>query len=187
MQLSKQGYLECAQNEGLSLKPYLCSAGVKTIGFGSTVSDIPDLPQWSWEKEITIEEAVRLYKQGMQKYVNGVNRVLTRLEIPQHQFDALVSVTYNIGVGRAATKNQKGSGMTNSTFMRLINAKASNEEIARAIRLWNKPPEVRSRRAREAKLFVDGIYTNDGHCDLITVDAKHRPRYSSRIKIFDYF
>ena len=36
MTLDNKGYLLIAQFEGLRLKPYLCSAGVPTIGYGST-------------------------------------------------------------------------------------------------------------------------------------------------------
>ncbi len=110
MNISNAGLIELASYECLCLKPYLDSGGEKTIGFGSTKSDIPDLYTWSWDKEITIEEAVALYKKGINKYVAGVNRALTRLEVPQTLFDALVSITYNIGI----------AGMAKSTFMYFI-------------------------------------------------------------------
>ena len=177
MELSKQGYLELASREGLALTPYLDSVGVKTVGFGSTVSDIKDLPLWAWNREISIEEAVSIYKSGLNKYVTGVNKALTLLDIPQHKFDALVSVCYNIGV----------AGTAKSTFMKLVNAKASDDEIVDAIMLWNKPHAIIGRRTKEANLFKNGVYTNDGACDLIRVDTNHHPHYDRRIDIAEYF
>lgn len=176
MDVSKQGVAELASREGLALKPYLDSVGVKTVGLGSTKSDIPDLGLWSWDREITISEAVRLYKEGLRKYVAGVNRALTKLSIPQHQFDALVSICYNIGVG----------GLQGSTFMRYINADKPMKDILKAIKMWNKPPEIMGRRQKECDLFENNIYNSGGFCDLIEVDKNHKPHYNKRIKILDY-
>ena len=36
MKLNEEGYQMIMNFEGLSLKPYLCSAGVPTIGYGNT-------------------------------------------------------------------------------------------------------------------------------------------------------
>lgn len=162
MDISKAGMCELGAREGLCLTPYLDSVGVKTVGFGSTKSDIPDLALWDWKKEITIEEAVRLYKTGLSKYVAAVNRTLTKLDIAQHKFDALVSICYNIGEG----------GLAGSTFMRYINAGRSDQDVVKAIKMWNKPPEIVGRRQQECDLFVNGIYHSGGMVALTPVDTK---------------
>jgi len=177
MELSKLGYCALANYECLCLKPYLDSGGVKTVGIGSTVSDIPDLALWDWNKEISIEEAVRLYKKGLTKYVAAVNRSLTRLEIPQTLFDALVSITYNIGTG----------GMAGSTFMKRVNAGESLDRIVQAMAAWNKDngkvvQGLINRRKKEADLILKGDYGTKGLVDLVPVINK-KPAYSKATKI----
>lgn len=179
MTVSKKGYLDLADREGLSFTSYLCDANEKTIGFGSTKSDIPDLPKWSWEKTISAEEAISLLKKGSQKYINGVKKAL-KVSVTQSQFDALVSITYNIGVG----------GMANSTFMKKINSRAPLSEILSAIKQWNKVDKkvnkgLINRRKMECDMFEKGIYQNkDGCVDLINVNPKtHKPSYGKRYKI----
>lgn len=181
MDMSKNGYAFTAAREGLALKPYIDSGGVKTVGLGSTQSDIWDLDRWAWDREITIEKAVEIYKEGMKKYISGVNRALTRLTIPQNQFDALVSITYNIGVG----------GMTGSTFMKYVNAGRPVKDIVKAVKMWNKDngkvvQGLVNRRQQECDLFENGIYAGSGFCDLIEVDKNHKPHYNKRIRIIDY-
>jgi lysozyme len=173
MQISKQGIAELAAREGIGLTKYLDSVGVQTIGIGATVSDIKDLKEWSWEKTITIEEAFDLYIKHLQKYVDAVNKAL-KVPIEQYQFDAIVSVTYNIGTG----------GMAKSTFMKLINAKTPANFVANAIKMWNKPPEIRKRRASEAEMYVNGTYPNKGKVLVFAVSTKtHHPIYSKGYEI----
>lgn len=189
MELSKLGYCALANYECVCLKPYLDSGGVKTVGIGSTKSDIPDLALWDWNKEITIEEAVALYKKGLSKYIAGVNRYLIPLSIPQTLFDALVSITYNIGIGRLPdpSKKIKGAGMAASTFMKRVNAGDSLERIVQAMALWNKDngkvvQGLINRRAKEARLILKGDYGTEGLVDLVPVINK-KPAYSKGKKI----
>lgn len=172
MEISKLGLCALANYECLCLKPYLDSGGVKTVGIGSTRSDIPDIAAWDWDKEITIEDAVHIYQRGIQKYVAAVNRELTRLEIPQTLFDALVSITYNIGT----------AGMVKSTFMKRVNANASLQNIVAAMSMWNKDngkvvKGLINRRAKEAKLILEGDYGTDGHVLMAPVINK-KPVYA---------
>lgn len=182
MEMSDLGLCELGAYECLCLKPYLDAVGVKTVGFGSTISDIPDLPLWSWNKEITIKEAVDIYRQGLKKYVAAVNKAVTRLEIPQNLFDALVSITYNIGV----------NGMAKSTFIKKVNEGASNEVIVKAMVQWNKGggkvlKGLVNRRAKEAKLILTGEYSSKGYVPLAQVVNK-KPQYSSSrlINLMEY-
>ena len=84
--------------------------------------------------------------------------VASRLKRPvtQNQFDALVSLTYNIGTG----------GFDQSSVLRLANAgSTSTEAICAAFGLWNKVTNPQTgqkevnkgltvRRAREAALYL---------------------------------
>ena len=108
MRTSKTGIDFIKAFEGLSLKPYLCSAGKATIGYGSTF--YPDGRKVKmYDKHITEVEAERLLADTIVPFENKVNRLIT-VPLTQNQFDALVSHTFNTG----------GS----ETLFRLINQRA---------------------------------------------------------------
>lgn len=174
--ISKKGLLELADREGLALTKYLDSVGVQTIGIGLTKSDIKDLASWPWDKQLSVQDAVYLYKLHVKPYADAVKKAL-KVPVLQHQFDALTSICYNIGIG----------GMQGSTFMKRINSKASMESIVSAILMWDKPKEIQGRRKKEAQLFQYGAYSNkDGCVDNIDVNpTTHKPKYKGRIKIID--
>ncbi len=181
--MSPQGKAELAKYEGLILSPYLCAANVKTVGLGSTKSDIPDLGQWPWSKVITVEKAVELFEKGLVKYERAVNNAL-HVPVKQHQFDVLVSICYNIGIG----------GMRRSTFMRRINSKMSDSSIVRALKMWNKAAGrvnrgLVLRRKAEGKLWKTGEYQSGGYVSLIPTNSRHRPVYrkGKRFNILPYF
>ncbi len=179
MGLSDMGMCELADYEDIMLSPYLDSGGVKTVGIGSTISDISDLPSWPWDKKITIEEALAIYKKGLSKYITAVNKALLVNVIKQHQFDALVSIAYNIGVG----------AMAKSTFMKRINAGEDPERISEAMRRYNMDngkvvQGLVNRRKYEAGVFLHGAYKSNGCADLIQVNSRtHKPMYSTSKRI----
>ena len=108
MRTSQAGIDFIKRFEGLSLKPYICSAGKPTIGYGSTF--YPDGRKvTAQDKSITKDEAERLLIDTFKPFENKVNRLIT-VPLTQNQFDALVSHTFNTG----------GS----DTLFRLINQKA---------------------------------------------------------------
>ncbi len=108
MRTSQAGIDFIKRFEGLSLKPYICSAGKPTIGYGSTF--YPDGRKvTAQDKSITKDEAEKLLIDTLKPFENKVNRLVT-VPINQNQFDALVSHTFNTG----------GS----DTLFRLINQRA---------------------------------------------------------------
>lgn len=82
--------------EGCRLKAYRCAAGVLTIGYGHTGSDVTEGLQ------ITQARAEALLKKDLQRFENYVNSAvyvpLTE-KLTQGQFDALVSFSFNCGNG----------------------------------------------------------------------------------------
>jgi lysozyme len=172
-ELSKEGLAEIIAYEAIILTPYLDSVGVKTVGIGSTKSDIPDLASWPWDRKVTVDEAVRMFRAHVVKYAQSVNKALKQ-EVTQYQFDALVSITYNIGTG----------GMAKSTFMKLVNAQAPASMVGKAFKSWNKGggrviQGLVNRRAKEAKLFETGRYSSDMKALLVPVRPNHKPNYSA--------
>lgn len=171
MEISKNGIFEICSYEGVCLRPYFDSVGVITIGFGSTVTEIPNLKNWDKEKYITMQEAYDIFSGSLGLYERAVTNHLI-VDIVQTQFDALVSLCYNIGT----------SGFSNSTLIRKINQKASPDEIRKAFLMWNKPKEILGRRTKEANLYQTGIYSNpNGMCELLDTDGKgHQLHHSSK-------
>ena len=168
MSLSNNGFLELAFYEGLCLRPYYDSEGVLTIGFGETITDIPNLASWDKSKYITVQNAIASYLSSLQKYIDTVNKSLDVL-VWQYQFDALVSICYNIGQ----------YGFSNSTFIKMINSNSSLLNIKDAILLWDKPPEIIKRRKNEVNLFINGNYSNNGFVELLDTDGKGHQLQSS--------
>jgi lysozyme len=127
--------------EGLRLEAYLCPAGVWTIGYGHTGSDVwPGLV-------ITKEWAEWLLDEDLKKfeaYVSGYVKV----DLTQDQFDALVSFTYNVGA----------EAFKNSTMLKKLNA-GDYEGAAKEFPRWNKSkgkvlPGLVKRAEAQRKLFL---------------------------------
>lgn len=148
MQLSENGAAFIRSFEGCRLKSYQDSVGVWTIGYGTTRIDGKPVTQGM---AITQEEANRLFLVDAERFVKAVTEsfstdVLSRLT--QNQFDALVSLSYNIGAG----------AFRKSTLVRYI-AEGKMLEAADQFLRWNKAggKELRGltrRRKAERDLFL---------------------------------
>ena len=96
--------------EGLRLNAYLDTAGVPTIGWGSTrYADGTKVKLG--DKLKSRADADQLFLVTLRYFASEVNR-LVKVELTQNQFDALVSLVYNIGV----------AGFAGSTLLRKLNA-----------------------------------------------------------------
>jgi len=180
MKTSNEGLVEIIGHEGISLSKYKDSVGVWTVGCGATVSEISDIASWPLSKAITMQEAFDLFKRSIVKYEDAVNKALTR-DIPQYQFDALVSWCYNVGVGYTRQNNM-------ATVLKLVNKNASSAEMYRALMMFRKPPEIVGRRTKEANLLAYGKYSNEGKAMLFPVSSKGYPMYSrgTSINVWQY-
>lgn len=82
--------------EGFSATPYLDCAGVKTLGYGMTGKEIEGL------NYVTEEQASDMLEDLLNnKYATLLKNDLNSkgIQLTQNQFDALVSMAYNVGVG----------------------------------------------------------------------------------------
>ncbi len=133
--------------EGFRSYPYLCRAGVPTIGYGSTY--YPDGKRVTLDDSpITEKQAQDLLMTVITFYEKGVDSITTDL-INQNQFDALVSFSFNCGVEALRT----------STLLRKINTNIFDKSIPSEFKRWNKSGgKVTSglvrRRAAEAELYI---------------------------------
>ena len=93
--------------EGYSAKPYICAAGVCTIGKGTTM-DADFKPVTMDHPQIDITIANKLFYRDVKIFANGVRRDV-KVPLNDNQFSALVSLAYNIGQGnfRASTLLRK--------------------------------------------------------------------------------
>ena len=166
MNISQKGLAELVGHEGMCLRPYKDSVGVWTIGVGSTISEGIDISKMNKTEYVSVKFVMDLFHKGIVKYENAINKAL-KVPVTQEQFDALVSVCYNIGC----------AGASNSTFMKRINAGDSAANVAKAIMMWLKPIEIKTRRAKEALLYERGIYSNRGKALQFDTNGEGRVSY----------
>ena len=93
---SEQGLLLIGNAEGCQQQPYQCPADVLTVGIGSTQAVEKIQPK----KIYSLEEIARLYAKGIEQAEQCVNRYANGQKMPQGAFDALTSITFNVGCGK---------------------------------------------------------------------------------------
>ncbi len=135
--------------EGFKLDAYLDPVGIPTIGYGTI--RYPNGQKVKLGDKISEVEAEVFLKFEVDEVVKNLKDSLTGIKINQNQFDAIVSLCYNIGVG----------GFKGSTVLKKLKAgdfKAASE----AFEMWNKgtingiKQELKgltNRRKDERKLF----------------------------------
>jgi|TARA_R110000868_G_scaffold381300_1_gene647679 lysozyme len=119
MKISIEGIALIKKFEGCRLESYLCAAGVPTIGYGST-----KLVEMGMT--ITQEGAEELLLKDIAEFEEFVLEA-SEMPLSQHQFDALVSWTYNLGP----------SNLNASTMLKVLN-KGAYEDVPAQIKRWNK-------------------------------------------------
>lgn len=146
MIVSKKGLDLIKEFESFKSKPYLCPAGVPTIGYGSTY--YPDGKKVTLQdKEITEQKACEILEYVANKdFGNNINKVV-KVGLSQNQFDALVSFSYNIGNGN----------FNSSTLLKLLSNKFYSEASMQILR-WDKASGatlagLTKRRKAEKALF----------------------------------
>lgn len=145
MRTSQQGIDLIKEFEGFSERVYLCPGGVYTIGYGHTRGvQIGDT--------CTRDKAEEYLRDDLKDTEEAIEALVT-VPLTQNQFDALVSLVYNIGSGN----------FYDSTIRRVINCKvADKEEYRRAWMMWVKSKGkvlkgLVRRREAEYKLFSGQI------------------------------
>lgn len=146
MKLDENGYKLIMQFEGLSLVPYLCSAKVPTIGYGNTFYPsgkkvtMQDAP-------ISLATAKWMLKETADKFASDVDKLI-KSKITQNQFNAIISIAFNIGIG----------ALGKSTLLRKVNLNPNDPTISAEFGKWNKAGGkilngLAKRRSIEAKLY----------------------------------
>ena len=105
MKTSQAGIDLIKRFEGCKLKPYLCPAGLWTVGYGHVIGNGKEAP----EKQLyTRGEINELLRTDLARFERGVLRYCP-VHLTQSQFDALVSFSFNLGLGvlQRSTLRQK--------------------------------------------------------------------------------
>jgi len=144
--ISQKGLDLIKQFEGLKLKPYLCPAGIPTIGYGNTYYPSGAKVKLT-DPAITQAKAEELLKFLIQSYEKSVDS-FCRDDISQHQFDALCSFAYNCGV----------NNLKSSTLLKKVNTNPNDPTIRTEFMKWNKGAGkvlagLTKRRQAEADLY----------------------------------
>jgi lysozyme len=146
MKIGNKGLRLIKEFEGCKLTSYKCPAGVWTIGIGSTrYSDGSAVKQG--QTLVNEEAALLLLSKTLTSYEHAVNAI--KVDLTQNEFDALVSLTYNIGAGNLAS----------STLVKMLKAGDPKSEIAQQFLRWDKAngkplAGLTRRRNAEAELFL---------------------------------
>jgi lysozyme len=132
--------------EGLFLKPYLCPAGVPTIGYGTirypngTKVRITDAP-------ITEQQANQYLMFEIDQKAKSIDPML-REDLTGNQFGALISFAYNLGEG----------ALRSSTLLKIVNKEPLDAQIRSEFQKWiyadgKKLNGLLRRRNAEADLY----------------------------------
>ena len=98
MKVSQKAIILIKHHEGVRNKPYKCPAGLWTVGVGHLIGDGKSLPA-EWNKTFTQEEIDGLLKRDLNRFELGVCKMLPNVQLKQCEFDALVSFSFNLGLG----------------------------------------------------------------------------------------
>jgi lysozyme len=151
MNISKTGIQLVKDFEGLRLNAYKCSAGVPTIGYGSTFypdkSNVKmgDILRDKEEAEVLLISTLEDYDIYVSKYTKSV-------KLNQYQFDALVSFAFNCGLGN----------LSKSTLLKKVLINPNDPNIALEFAKWNKAggkvvQGLVKRRQKEAELYFKKV------------------------------
>ena len=146
MKISSRGLDLIKDFEGFSSTSYLCPAKIPTIGYGNTFYS--DGRKVKLGEQISKTDALKLLEVIANRDFADKIFPSIKVKVTQNQFDAMVSLAYNIGTG----------AFLKSTLLKKVNAgdfAGASEEFLR----WNKAngKEVLGltrRREREKQLFL---------------------------------
>jgi len=142
MHVDDAGIKLIAAHEGVRLKSYRDSTGKWTIGYGHTATAHAG-------QSITKQQALNLLREDLAVKEDCVEQYVV-VPLTQGQFNALVSLAYNIGCG----------GFRKSSVLELIN-KGRYQEAANAMKSYNRAggkvlAGLTTRRAAEVAMFTNG-------------------------------
>jgi len=128
--------------------------GVRDIGFGHVIRTGENLTR------LTRPEAELLLRDDLERVADGVT-LLVQVPLAQHQFDALCSFAFNVGLD--IDEDTKAEGLGDSTLLRYING-AQHARAALEFPVWNRAGGkfvwgLAKRRVSEQMIFTRADYS----------------------------
>ena len=157
MKVSDEAKKMIAHHEGVRFKPYRCPALLWTIGVGHVIdpnhikvplNERKDLPiPTGWDRILSMAEIDDILAADLASFERGVLR-LCPSGLTQSRFDALVSFSFNVGLGN----------LQRSTI-RMCHNRGDFEAAAEAFMSWTKAggkelPGLVKRRKDERALYL---------------------------------
>lgn len=166
MKLSDEGLEFLARQEGCRLYAYTLGDGMITIGYGH--AEPINTSKYKRGDKISKQQALDLFRSDIEKWEEYVNKYVTNIELKQSGFDALVSYTYNRGLGKSNGSNG---------LRQLVKHSSSVEEYYHNIPIyWGSALKferaLKARRRREAELFIKDYKNNDFNYPVLKIKAK---------------
>jgi lysozyme len=96
--VSKAAIALIKHHEGVRSRPYRCPANLWTVGVGHLIGDGKHLPD-SWNRTFSQEEIDGILKSDLRRFELGVHKMLPNVPLRQHEFDAIISFCFNLGLG----------------------------------------------------------------------------------------
>ena len=146
MKISNEGFQLIKKYEGRKTTPYRCPAGLYTVGYGHVIGNGLQLPD-EWNRTFSLGEIDELLRTDLARFERGVLRYCT-VYLTQSQFDALVSFSFNLGLGvlQRSTLRQK--------ILRK-DGEGAAKEILRYDKVGGRPLKgLTRRRQAEYRLFT---------------------------------
>jgi lysozyme len=157
-QIGTKGLQLIEEFEGLRLSPYLCPAGVATIGIGTTV--YPDGTKVSLsDPQITSSQALSFLEHDLKYFCESIELFAMKhnLYLGDNKFTALVCFAYNVGTSPIVTRGKlmydgliaNDSEKIKRAFLAYTKATTIKNGVAKKIEL----PGLVKRRNAEMNLF----------------------------------
>lgn len=156
MKVSQNCIDQIKRDEGVRNRPYQCPALLWTVGVGHVIdpnhakvplADRKKLPiPAGWDRVLSNDEIDEILRKDLARFEAGVLR-LVKVKLTQGQFDALVSFSFNVGLGN----------LQNSTLRMKLN-RGDYDGAAEQFLVWSKAggkvlPGLVKRRTHEKEMF----------------------------------
>jgi lysozyme len=161
MKVSAAAIQMIKHHEGVKTRPYQCPALIWSVGVGHVIDPshiavkyeerrnlpIPD----GWDRSLAMDEVDAILAQDLAKFERGVARLCPAALGHQGIFDALVSFSFNVGLG-----NLQRSGL------RMKTNRGDFDEAADEFLKWTKAagkvlPGLVKRRKDERAMYLSGV------------------------------
>ena len=161
MKVSPAALKMIKHHEGVRVKPYRCPALLWTVGVGHVIDPnhikVPfeerrNLPiPNGWDRVLSMDEVDAILAQDLNRFERGVARLCPAALNSQGVFDALVSFSFNVGLG-----NLQRSGL------RMKTNRGEFQDAAEEFMKWTKAagrvlPGLVKRRQDERAMYLSGV------------------------------